>query len=165
MAVLCLVQDCPVFNDIGPYLSLLFTDAGAAVTSIYRGDLAQAMLNARGEHTQRQLANASAAQRAAWGVLGTPNQPGHSTHELFSDGVAYPQLQDGDPLLWWMQGFDVPAEHADSVIEQAAAHKWTLHRPYSSGVELHHLNFKRRPSPTPHTILRISRLRRTLPRH
>jgi hypothetical protein len=164
MATLCLVQHCAVYNDIAPYISILTTDAHATVDSIYRGVSATKLLNKYGKHTQYQLYHATPAQRIAWGILGTPDRPGQSTHELASDGVAYPNVRAFQPLAWWQQGFDVNAADVDRVIAQAAAHKWELFRPYSSGVELHHLNFKKRPSPTVHTVARIFRLRHTLPR-
>jgi hypothetical protein len=164
MATLCLVQKLPCFNDIAPYWSILATDAHASIVSLYRGDDARALLNKYGHHSQTQLADATPAQRAAWGILGTPNAPGHSTHELRSDGAAFPSFPSGAKLPWWCQGADVPSGQVAAMMEQAAAHKWELFRPYDSGAELHHVCFRRRPSPTPHTIARIYRLRRTLPR-
>lgn len=164
MAVLCIVQGCPVFNDIGPYFSLLATDAKASISSIYRGANAERLLNAHGKHSQRQLSEATPAERSAWGVLGTPNLPGFSTHELFSDGVAFANVLRGRRLAWWQQGVDVADADTERMIGEASGHGWRMFRPYGSGVEYHHLCFAQRPSPTPHTIKRIYQLRHSLPR-
>lgn len=165
MAELCVVQGCAVFNDIGPYFSLLATDAGARITSLYRGSDARGLLKAHGKHDQEQLVDATPEERILWGILGIPDPVDETTHCKRNDGIAYPQWAVKAHLPWWCQGADVLAAEADAMIEQAAAHKWVLHRPYSSGSELHHLNFKQRPSPTPHTIARIYSLRHRLPRN
>lgn len=139
------IQGCPVRADIAPYIAMCVDDVRAEVESIYRGDGARAILNKHGKHSQYQLYHATPAERAAWGVLGTPNRPGHSTHELFSDGVAFPGVPDGQPLPWWCQGFDVNDADAQNVINAAARHGWILFRPYGSGIEYHHLCFLHRP--------------------
>ncbi len=171
MAELVVIQNSPVFNDIGPYIYIALRDAkhvgprGAHVDSIYRGDAARWFLNAHGEHTQRQLFDATPAQREAWGVLGNPNPPGESTHELFSDGVAYPHIPRFHKLPWWGQGFDVPANQVDAVIASARGHGLDLFRPYHSEAELHHLNFREEPKPGgPRQRARIYLLRHTMPR-
>ncbi len=160
------VQGCPVGRNIAPYIAIVVNDARTTLDSIYRGDDARAILNAHGHHSQWQLVHATPVQRAAWGILGTPDPVGQSTHEMRSDGNAYPSVPIGDRLPeWWMQGFDVNTAQADRVIAAARRYGWELWRPYGTGAELHHLNFRSRPRPTRRTALRIVRLRHTLPRH
>ena len=140
-----LIDGCPVFDDIAPYIRVCLDDAAATATSIYRGDDARAILNAHGKHSQFQLYHATAAERVAWGILGQPDAPGHSSHELYSDGNAFYGVPDGGRLAWWQQGFDVPTEQSNAVIAAAAHRGWVLARPYGSGVEVHHLNFAQEP--------------------
>lgn len=152
------IGGCPCPQNIAPYIAIVLADARATVNSIYRGTDAERILNAHGHQSQAQLYALFRAGR------GNPaNPPGFSTHELKSDGVAYP-VGRGQDLDWWMQGFDVNDSEVDRVIAAAARYGWVLWRPYSSGSEFHHLNFRRQPRPTPRTAARIIRLRLTLPR-
>lgn len=160
------INGCPVGKLIAPYIQIITADAGADVSSIYRGDDARAILNAHGKHSQRQLFDATPAERIAWEILGTPDRPGTSSHEMRSDGVPYPKVPVGHKLPhWWMQGFDVDTAHSSAVIRQAKRHGWDVFRPYPSGAEIHHLNFRSRPRPGPRTARRIIELRRHLPHH
>lgn len=153
------IQGCPCPKNVAPYIAIVVNDAKATVNSIYRGTDAQKILNAHGHSTQAQLYAAFLAGH------GNPaNPPGFSTHELKSDGAAYPSVPRGHDLPWWGQGFDVNDWETNAVIAQAAAHGWELWRPYPTGSEFHHLNFRKEPKPTPHTKDRIVRLRNTLPR-
>lgn len=167
------VQGSPIRADIGAYVQCCLEDAypgkrHATLTSAYRGADAEHILNRHGKHSQRQLWEASPAQRAAWGVLGTPNRPGHSSHELFSDGNLFFGVPDGRSLAWWQQGVDVSDPDVEAVI-MAAAHKgWKLARPYPSGIEHHHLGFAERPKrPALGSELwrRLVRIRATYPRN
>jgi hypothetical protein len=174
MAHLVVLQGGICFNDIAPYFAVIAEDAKTpnTIQSIYRGtrDNAQALLNGFNppKHTQAQLYDATPAERAAWGVLGQPNPPGHSTHELFSDAVAYPGVPNGHALDWWQQGIDVLVQDADHWIAVARYHGWQMHRPYPAGVEYHHLNFSAVPEPgrkdTP-LWKRIMTYRHNLPTH
>jgi hypothetical protein len=159
------IDGCPARLTIAPYIAVLMADAKTVADSIYRGDDARAILNAHGKHSQYQLYHATAVERIAWGIDGQPDRPGESTHELLSDGRAYPHIPARERLAWWQQGFDVPTEDASRCIEVAHSHGWELFRPYDSGVEIHHLNFRSQPSPhSTRMRLRIIRLRATLPR-
>jgi hypothetical protein len=156
---LCTVQQCPVYNDIGPYFAILANDTHAKVLSIYRGDDAARLLHKHGKHTQRELYTMFRDGK------GNPaNPPGYSTHELKSDGSAYKNIPRGKPLPWWCQGIDVNDADTTKMIAQAKRYGWILWRPYPTGNEYHHLNFKARPKPTRATLPRILRLRVTLPR-
>lgn len=156
------VQRCPVPRNIAPYIAIVINDAHATLNSAYRGDDARQLLNKYGHSSQVQLYDGF--RRGLPGYL-PANPPGHSTHELKSDGIAYPSIPSGHDLAWWMLGFDVNDKDVGNVERTAARYGWKLHRPYPSGSEFHHLNFLRQPHPTPRTAIRILRLRATLPRH
>lgn len=158
------IQGLPCPKNIAPYIAIVLNDAKAQANSIYRGDDARSILNRHGHHSQYQLYHATPAQRRAWGILGTPDRPGTSTHELKSDGRAYRRPVGAD-LAWWQQGFDVNDWQVAAVKAAANRHHWQLFQPYPTGAEHHHLNF--RVEPKPHSLkdrLRILRLRATLPR-
>lgn len=155
------IQGCPVHADIAPYIAICLLDCGAVVNSIYRGSDAAAILHRHGKHSQAEL-----YQLFLDGAGNPANPPGFSSHELRSDGVAYPVAR-GEPLAWWQQGFDVNDTDVERVIAAGARYGWQLHRPYSSGSEFHHLNFRIQP-PRPRAATRLWarlwRLRATLPR-
>jgi len=156
------VQGCPCPINIAPYIEIVTQDAKAMVNSIYRGADAERLLNAHGHSSQRQLYTGWIERRP--GYL-PANPPGFSTHELRSDGVAYPSVPRSAELPWWCQGFDVNDADVPHVKAAAARYGWEVWQPYSSGSEVHHLNFRRQPRPTRRTAARIVRLRLTLPRH
>jgi hypothetical protein len=156
------IQECPCPQLIAPFIAIVLNDAKASATSIYRGTDAEAILNKYGKHSQAQLYEGYERHEA--GFL-PANPPGHSTHELKSDGVAYPQIGNGKDLDCWMQGFDVDDQFIPVVMSAATKHHWELFRPYPSGSEYHHLNFK--VMPVARGIMdkaRVLRLRATLPR-
>lgn len=160
MAHLCLVQRVPFYNDIAPYVSILATDAGVTINSGFRGAVAEPLLNKYGHKSQAQLYEGFVHRRT--GYL-PANPPGFSSHELCADGVIYGAPR-GSHLAWWQQGMDVDDSETDRMIREAAKHGWQMYRPYTTGYEFHHLNFRVKPRPTPHTVARIYRLRHTLPR-
>jgi hypothetical protein len=158
------IQGCPCNPLIAPYFALLAHETGAVYTSIYRGDDARAILNAHGKHSQRQLRTAwERGEAARFGILGTPDRPGTSSHELFSDGVAF-RGPVGRRLEDWEQGIDADEAHVERLKRAARHHGWELFQPYRSGAERHHLNFRRRPRAVGSTFVKIVALRRDLPR-
>lgn len=88
-----------------------------------------------------------AALYAGWiaGKIGfnPANKPGRSTHELRSDGVAY-RGPVGRPLLWWQIGLDVT--DSDKLVPILRSLGYDVFRPYSSGSERHHINFRKSPT-------------------
>jgi hypothetical protein len=159
------IDGCPVHEIIAPFIYVCLRDAHTTAASIYRGDDARAILNRHGKHSQYQLYHADAGERAAWGIEGEPDRPGESTHELYSDGAAYVHFAPRTRLDYWMQGFDVPTDASGRVMEAAKKHGWELFRPYHSGVEVHHLNFREQPKPhTKRMHLRLVAVRARLPR-
>jgi len=153
------IDGCPCPYDVAPYAFLVLRRARMTASSIYRGDdpAAAPILRRSGKHTQRELYNASPSQRAAWGVSGTPNPPGRSTHELRSDGVAKPGPV-GRVLEPWEIGIDsgqnTPSD-VRAVREAALSLGLDVYHPYAAGVEEHHWGFRSRPRPN----LRLSRTR------
>jgi hypothetical protein len=136
------IDGCPCPDYPAPYVHLVLRRAGLTASSIYRGDdpAAKPILHRHGKHTQRELSEASPAQRAAWGVTGTPNRAGFSSHELRSD--------DGEPLADWHIGIDAgPNTDENRRRLRAAAHHYGLEIefPYDAVVEYHHFRFKTKP--------------------
>lgn len=155
------IDGCPCPASIAPYTDRVLKRADTPASSVYRGDdpAARPILHAHGKHTQREIANASAAQRRAWGVTGTPNAPGNSEHEL---------RRNFKPIPEWQQGVDSgPNTNANRARVHAAAkhYGWTIVFPYDSVVEYHHWRFAKRPRPkNPLQFLHIVRERAALPK-
>lgn len=166
------ISSCPCPSNLAPYIYIVLKDARASALSIYRGADAEKLLNHLGKHSQAQLywlsEHGTPSQRRAAGLPeggGGVDRPGHSSHEQLSDSVVYRHIPTGMMLPWWGVGFDVDPAKADSIIGAARRHNWQLFRPYSSGVELHHLNFKVEPKPHSRMMaIRVKALRLTLPR-
>lgn len=137
------VQGCPVPRQLATVIKPSLAATGATLTSCYRGSDPQgsAILHAHGKHTQEQLYDGWI--RRLPGFL-PANRPGTSTHELRSDGVAYPGPV-GRVLEWWQCGMDVDDAHVDAFIRHLAGRGVTARRPYPSGSEHHHINLTRRP--------------------
>jgi hypothetical protein len=157
------ISGSPAGKNIAPYIALLAAEAHCPPTSLYRGHDAEAILHRHGKSSQRELYDGFRAGRP--GFL-PANPPGYSTHEMHSDGVAYPNVPRGHRLPhWWMEGMDFDDSCVDKVIAAAKRHGWELFRPYPSGSEHHHVNFKREPKPRNLRMrLQLQRLRMTLPR-
>lgn len=153
------INGCPCPANIAPYMSIVLTDAKAHANSIYRGTDAAALLHKYGHSTQAELYTLYQTGR------GNPaNPPGFSTHELKSDGAAFPAFPRGADLPWWCQGIDVDDALVERCIAAAKSHGWTMWQPYPAGSEYHHLCFRQQPRPGLRTAARIVRLRATLPR-
>jgi hypothetical protein len=143
------IDGCPAPYDVAPYIYLILRRAGQSASSIYRGDdpAARPILHRHGKHTQREMENASPAQRAEWGITGTPNPAGRSMHELRSDGVAK-RGPVGRHLEEWEVGVDsgVNNDITRQQLRRAAQHYGLeIYFPYDSVVEYHHWGFHRQP--------------------
>jgi hypothetical protein len=159
-----IVTGCPCPAGIAPYIYIVIHADGVSCVSIYRGTDATTQLHQCGKSSQAELYALYKAGRGA-----PANRPGQSTHELYSDGVAYPSVPLGHALPWWCQGFDIAdPSHASGVIHQARIRGWEVWQPYPGGAEAHHLNFRSRPRPSTRradaNAARIRRLRDSLPR-
>lgn len=151
------IQGCPFPAAIAPYFAILVADTGTTVNSGYRGDDAASILHAHGRHTQREVFQTSPP--------GVANPPGYSSHELRSDGNAIYRVPRGQKIPDWQCGIDVNDGDVLRMIAAAKTRGWTLVRPYTAGVEFHHLVFARQPRPKgPKTMAKLIRLRATLPR-
>lgn len=115
---------------------------GAEPASIYRGEdpEAVAILHRNDKGTQADLVR----DPGRYGVLGTPNPVGRSTHECRSDGVAYPG-PIGRMLPPWECGMDWPDWSIPAVMGAFTKLGLAPVHPYSAGVEYHHINLRRAP--------------------
>lgn len=136
------LDGCAVPRPLYPILKLLKHESGCTYESICRADIpaVRAILARSGKHTQAYLY----AHQGTEGI-GPANPPGHSTHELRSDGVAY-NVPSGSKLKWWQCGMDIDDAHIYAFERAASEHGFRVHRPYTSGSEYHHENFVSRPS-------------------
>jgi len=116
---------------------------GATIFSCYRGQDPQgvAILHKHGKRTQYQLWYGYVH---GWPGYAPANRPGTSTHELRSDGYAYPG-PSGRHLEWWQCGMDIDDGHVDAFIRHLASRGINAHRPYGYGAELHHVNLRTEP--------------------
>ncbi|HEX2051831.1 MAG TPA: peptidoglycan-binding domain-containing protein [Actinomycetota bacterium] len=150
------VDNCPVPRLLARRLrDLKGKVPGATLNSCYRGADAEDLLHRLGKKSQRELYD---GYKAGLPGYNPANPPGRSTHELRSDGAAY-LGPVGRRLFWWQCGMDWDTEDVDRLIAAGRGFVWELWRPYASGSEAHHLNFrvkpvwKRKKSRDPHPIL------------
>lgn len=75
------------------------------------------------------------------------NPPGHSSHELRSDGsAAFGGRGSGSKLNWWELGID--ADDSDGLLKHLKALGYKAHHSYpGSASEAHHINFTANPGP------------------
>lgn len=137
------VQNCPCPAPLAPILRKLLAESGASLQSCYRGADATALLHTLGKSSQAEL---YAGFRAGRPGFNPANPPGRSTHELRSDGVAYPNVPAGGVLAWWQCGIDIDDAHVVRFIAAAQKHGWLVVRPYPTGNEYHHVNFRKPPA-------------------
>jgi hypothetical protein len=137
-----LIDCCPVPTTDGfdDEVELLLKESGGTLASAYRGTGVADLLAQCGKHDQTYLYNGY--------VNGLPgfnpaNPPGHSTHELHSDGVAYP-IPNGQRLPHgWMCGLDVDDAHVAAFCAAARTHDWVVTVTYPGDPrEGHHVNFR-----------------------
>lgn len=136
------VDNCPVPRLLAKRLRDLKAKVpGATLNSCYRGSDAESLLAKLGKKSQRQLYE---GYKAGLPGYNPANPPGRSTHELRSDGVAYPGPV-GRRLLWWQCGMDWDTEDVNRLMAAGNTLLWEMWRPYSSGSEAHHINFRLKP--------------------
>jgi hypothetical protein len=140
------IDGCPVPVAKADIVRACKAKSGGVLQSCYRGDDPEgvAILNRNRKHSQRQIVNATPAQRAAWGVLGTPNPVHQSTHEGYSDAVAYPGPK-GRRLKDWQIGEDWRNADIERVIRAYSELGVAPIHPYAAGVEYHHINWTKPP--------------------
>lgn len=137
------VQGAAVPRQLAVVIRPSLAATGATIFSCYRGDDPQgaAILHAHGKHTQAQLYYGWIHRLPGYAPA---NRPGTSTHELRSDGYAYPG-PSGRHLEWWQCGMDIDDPHVDAFIRHLANRGVSAHRPYGYGAEYHHVNLRTKP--------------------
>lgn len=152
------IDGCACPASIAPYIYLVLKRAGQSASSIYRGEDAKAILHAHGKRTQAEIHR---------DLPLISNPAGQSTHELRSDGSAWPG-PIGRKLQEWQVGTDSGVDsHASKMAINHAAefYGWETFHPYnSSTVEGHHWGFKHQPKSKGLQRVRIIALRARLPR-
>lgn len=134
------IDGCPVPRSMADAVNAIRDRSGARLVSCYRGDQATSLLKRLGKSTQRMLWEGWVRRLPGYNPA---NPPGQSTHELFSDGVAYPGPR-GRPLVsTWRCGMDW--NYPDAALRAGRELGMDIRRPYSDGREYHHLNFYKRP--------------------
>ena len=143
---LAFLDQCPVPRVIKPELLAIKSDLGLNAdqfifTSIFRGIEARDMLAQYGKHDQTYLYEHQGTQG-----IGAANPPGQSTHELYSDGVAY-NIPAGSRLpFFYMCGIDCSDAYVQGCMDSARKRNWVLTITYpTSPTEYHHLNFREMP--------------------
>lgn len=132
------IDNCPVPRSMEVAVNAIRSRSGARLNSCYRGDQATSLLKRLGKMSQAQLYRLFLAGR------GNPaNPPGQSTHELFSDGVAYAGPRGRALASTWRCGMDW--SNSEAALRAGRALGYDIRRPYSDGREFHHLNFYKRP--------------------
>lgn len=132
------IDGCACPASVAPYVYLVVRRARQTASSIYRGEDAKAVLHRHGKRTQAEI-------HRDMPLISNP--AGRSTHELRSDGVAWPGPV-GRKLEEWQVGVDSGGDDHDSkmAINAAATHYgWATFHPYARGVEGHHWGFKHQP--------------------
>lgn len=134
------LDNCPVPEVLYDELVAIKAATGLVYNSIYRGEDVESLLRKLGKMSQRQLYDGF--------IRGLPgfnpaNPPRQSTHECYSDGVAYP-VPRGVRLPAWCCGID--SSWSAGATEAAAKRGWTATLTYPGNPrEGHHINFRKKP--------------------
>src|ERR1043166_3090815 len=138
------VQGSPMPVQLARVVVPALKESGARLQSGYRGDdaAARAIMRRHGKSTQRQLYE---GWRRRLPGFNPANPPGRSTHELKSDGVAYPYVPAGRNLEWWQMGMDVDDAHVDRFLKALRRRGVQAWRPYPGGREDPHVNIRAKP--------------------
>src|SRR6266511_5812273 len=128
------VAGCPCPAELAPFVRTVMRRTGSAPVTIYRGSEPEALrvLHAHGRHSQAELRRAWEEGRgAALGIRGVPDLPGQSTHELRSDGRAFPGPvgRELDPIQC---GMDWPIPAIDRVMAELRRLGCDPSHPYGS---------------------------------
>lgn len=134
------IDDCPVPAGLYDELVVIKADAGLTYNSIYRGEDAEVLLKELGKKSQTQLYY---GYIHGWPGYNPANPPKQSTHECYSDGVAYP-VPRGVRLPYWCCGID--STWSEGATQAAAKRGWTCTLTYPNNPrEGHHVNFRKEP--------------------
>lgn len=141
------IAGCPVPVELAGPVGNVIARAKQQPKSVARCNDSEclAILHAHGKHSQQEIWDAYEQGRGAeFGIVGTPNRPGQSTHELRSDGVAY-RGPVGRKLAGWQCGMDWPDGSIPQVTAAFRAIGCVPIHPYASGAEYHHINLAKPP--------------------
>jgi hypothetical protein len=134
------IDNCPVPEVLYDELVAIKAMTGVTYNSIYRGTDAEGLLKRLGKMSQRQLWDGF---RAGLPGFNPANPPGQSTHECYSDGVAY-AVPRGVRLPAWCCGID--SSWSAGVTNAASKRGWTVTLTYPGNPrEGHHVNFRKKP--------------------
>lgn len=134
------LDNCPVPEVLYDELVAIKQATGVIYNSIYRGEDVEGLLKKLGKMSQRQLFDGF--QRGLPG-FNPANPPRQSTHECYSDGVAY-AVPRGVRLPAWCCGID--SAWSEGVTKEAAKRGWTVTLTYPGNPrEGHHVNFRKKP--------------------
>jgi hypothetical protein len=138
------VQGNPVPWRLAKVIGPALKESGATLLSGYRGPdrAARKILRKHGKHTQGELYIGWLKRLPGFNPA---NPPGLSTHELRSDGRAYPYRHPGAPLAWWQLGMDVDDAHVDRFLKALRRRGVQAWRPYPGSREYHHVNIRAEP--------------------
>lgn len=137
------VARCACPAELAPAVLHVMRATGSAPLSLYRGQDPEgvAILRRNGKATQADLV----ADPARHGVIGTPNPVGRSTHELRSDGRAFPGPV-GRRLEPCQCGQDWPDTDIPKVMATYRKLGCRPIHPYPGGAEHHHICCTRAPT-------------------
>lgn len=134
------IDNCPVPEALFGPLTRIKQKTGVVYNSLYRGSDAEGLLRRLGKMSQRQLYDGF---RRGLPGFNPANPPFHSTHECYSDGVAY-AVPSGVRLPSWCCGID--SQWSAGVTKAAAEEGWTATLTYPGNPrEGHHVNFRKKP--------------------
>jgi hypothetical protein len=137
------IDGCAVPRAYYPVFRKLKAVSGCTYNSIDREDAAARILHKHGKHTQAEVIRLYEEGVAGYGPADPVNQ---TSHCRYNDGVVRPDLPVGARLPAWQVGFDVNDDQVEDVIRAAHGLGWDVFRPYHSGSEFHHLNFRHKPA-------------------
>ncbi|HYV17329.1 MAG TPA: peptidoglycan-binding domain-containing protein [Conexibacter sp.] len=137
------IAGCACPAQLAPAVLHVMHATGSSPLSLYRGEDPQAVaiLHRNGKGTQADLV----ADPRRYGVIGTPNPVGQSTHELCSDGRAF-RGPIGRRLAPIECGQDWPDADVDRVMAAYRKLGCAPIRPYPGGTEHHHICCTRLPA-------------------
>lgn len=146
----------PVPQKIKPVIVLCLRESGGSLQSALRNQEAVNFARSRGAVLSSQPELWQAAQN---GTGNPANPPGYSTHELRSDGIAYPSISRGLPIPDWAVGLDIGSVSGQAFCNAAREEGWVVTVTYPSS-ESWHVNFRKRPKFNPWKLIPLKRGKR-----
>jgi hypothetical protein len=140
-----LINCRPVPASEAGWIQTCLSEAGATLNSALRTQDAVDYARSKGctLSSQAELYNGWIQHKPGFNPA---NPPGFSTHELKSDGVAYPNYPRGASIPSWAVGLDIDDAHVAAFCARARAHGWIVTVTYpGSPSEYHHVNARQKP--------------------